>query len=76
MGTYTHTCTHTPTHTHTPLHTYTHPSPLAHPPTHTHNPRAHIQAHPFGVDVSSGTETDGAKDPKKLEAFVKNAKGW
>ena len=30
---------------------------------------------PFGVDTSSGAETDGRKDREKIHAFVKNAKG-
>ena len=29
---------------------------------------------PIGVDVASGTETDGAKDPAKMSAFVRNAR--
>jgi phosphoribosylanthranilate isomerase len=30
--------------------------------------------HPFGVDVASGTETGGIKDPHKIQAFVRRAK--
>lgn len=32
------------------------------------------QVNPHGVDTASGTETDGVKDPAKLQAFVRNAR--
>ena len=29
------------------------------------------RAHPFGVDVRNGIETDGRKDPQKMRDFVR-----
>lgn len=39
-------------------------------------PQALAQVHPFGVDISSGIETDRRKDPAKMRAAVQAVRTW
>ena len=36
-----------------------------------HVEQAILQTHPFAVDISSGVETDGVKDPKKITECIR-----
>ncbi len=38
--------------------------------------QALMQVNPYGVDVSSGVENQGVKDPEKIKNFVRKVRSW
>ena len=58
------------------LHGFTRPFILAGGLTPENVAEAIKRTHPYAVDVSSGIETDGVKDPEKMRAFMEQSRQW